>query len=163
MKKIDKVKLLTRLRERVSAGLATLTESQRATQAGATHEEARAEHAKDTRATEASYLARGLAERVLALEAEVALLASQGPVAFGEEDAIGMMALVGLEDGEGAESVILIAPAGAGERIEIEGLVVRIVTSASPLGRSLMSRRVGDEFEIRLPGGVQEVSVCWIQ
>ena len=61
---VDKAALLESLQARVSADLAALERRQMETQEGATHAESRAEHAKDTRATEQSYLARGLAERV---------------------------------------------------------------------------------------------------
>ena len=61
---VDKTALLDSLRERVAADLEALARRQKDAQAGATHDESRAEHAKDTRATEQAYLARGLAERV---------------------------------------------------------------------------------------------------
>ena len=59
-----KVALLVALRAQVSADLEAVTESQQKTQAGATHAESKSESDKDTRATESSYLARGLAKRV---------------------------------------------------------------------------------------------------
>ena len=70
---LDKAAVLCALRERVGADLDALVRRQRDVQAGAVHEEKRAEHAKDTRATEQSYLARGLAERVAELEAVISL------------------------------------------------------------------------------------------
>ena len=63
----DKRRLVAGLRARIEEDLATVERRRADTAAGATHEENRAEHAKDTRATEDSYLARGLAERVAAL------------------------------------------------------------------------------------------------
>ena len=64
MKRPDKNELIEALRARVTAELRTLRESQRAAQEGATHEETRQEDPKDTRAIEAQYVSRGLAERV---------------------------------------------------------------------------------------------------
>ena len=60
----DKASLLAALVTKVQTDLKALERRQRDTQEAATHEENRAEHAKDTRATEQSYLARGLADRV---------------------------------------------------------------------------------------------------
>ena len=48
---VDKTALLDSLRERVAADLEALARRQKDAQAGATHDESRAEHAKDTRAT----------------------------------------------------------------------------------------------------------------
>jgi hypothetical protein len=61
MIEIDKARGLEVLRRRITETLDGLVDSQNAAQAGSIHEETRAEDPKDTRATEASYLARGLA------------------------------------------------------------------------------------------------------
>ena len=66
--RLDKAALLTALRAQIAADLDALIASQKRAHEGATHEEARPESDKDTRATEASYVARGLAERVSSLE-----------------------------------------------------------------------------------------------
>ncbi|HWZ89090.1 MAG TPA: hypothetical protein VNW92_09580, partial [Polyangiaceae bacterium] len=60
----DKARILSLLRARVAADLATMSAAQRAVVVGATHEENRPENDKDTRALEQSYLARGQAQRV---------------------------------------------------------------------------------------------------
>jgi transcription elongation GreA/GreB family factor len=163
MKPVDKAQLFAALRERIGRNLETVRGSQESTSQGATHEEARPEHAKDTRAVEASYLARGLAERVQTLESDIALLDSLALESFEEGDAIAVMAIVGLENEAGENSAVVIAPAGAGEKVEVDGLTVRVVTPTSPLGRGLMSRRVEDEFEVALPAGRQSFTIIWIQ
>src|SRR5690606_13474742 len=71
---IDKRAVLRALHARLAERLAGLTSSQKTAQAGATHAEANQEHAKDTRAIEQQYLARGLAERVETLREAVAAL-----------------------------------------------------------------------------------------
>ena len=73
---LDKTRILQELRDRVAAQLAASTRSQQESQAGATHAETRAEDPKDMRSTEASYLARGLADRVAKLRLARARLAS---------------------------------------------------------------------------------------
>jgi transcription elongation GreA/GreB family factor len=156
---VDKHRVVAALRQRVAEKQAALTESQRATQAGATHPEARPEHAKDTRATEASYLARGLAQRVDELAREAVLLETLVPRAFAEDEPVAVGALVQLEDTQGGCSWAFVAPGGGGERLSVQGTAIRAVTPGSPLGRALMGREMGDEVAVRLPGGVQTWTV----
>ena len=162
MTQIDKAQALDMLRRRLAEALAGLTDSQQATQAGAIHEETRAEDPKDTRATEASYLARGLARRVAELTADAARLAALRLTAFDAGDAVGLTALVGLEDAAGRASVVFLLPAGAGETLELDGATIRPVTPSSPLGRSLVGRFVGEDVEAELPGGPQRFRISWI-
>ena len=82
----DKRALVNAFRTRLEQDLAILTRRQADTQAGATHSENRSEHAKDTRATEESYLARGLAERVEDLRRNLDAIAGLIPRSFDSAD-----------------------------------------------------------------------------
>ena len=95
---IDKTRLLQDLREHVSSDLQALIRRQQDTQEGATHEENRSEHAKDTRATEQSYLARGLATRVHEMRKTATNLEKIELVNFDSRDPIGLTALVVLQE-----------------------------------------------------------------
>src|SRR5690349_5559072 len=64
------------------------------TREGATHEEAKPENDKDTRALEQSYVERGQAKRVLDLEVALADTENMPLRAFGEADPIALGALV---------------------------------------------------------------------
>lgn len=121
------------------------------------HEDARAESDKDMRSTEASYLARGQALRVEALETDLQRVGAMKVRSFGEGDAIAMSALVTLESPSG-KLLVLLAPAGGGERLG-EGGAVQVVTHASPLGKALLGARAGDTVEVRRGGGMEEVDV----
>ena len=90
--------LLDAVIARISGQLDSLAQSQQSTQAGATHEETRAEDPKDTRATEASYLARGLAERVEQLRGELDRLRALSLRDFGADSPVGLGALVRVEE-----------------------------------------------------------------
>jgi len=160
---IDKQRVLHSLRSRLAETLRDLTDSQKEVQAGAVHEETRAEDPKDTRATEASYLARGLAQRVAALESAVARLQVLHPRRFGPDDAIALSALIGLEDEAGGCSVVLLVPGGAGETLTIDGETIQPVTPGSPLGRALIGCRAGDDVEVELPGGTQQLAISWVE
>jgi transcription elongation GreA/GreB family factor len=155
---IDKQRLQRALGELLERDLARLEQSQKNTQSGATHEEAKPENDKDTRALESSYLARGQAKRVLELREELAQLRAMECLAFDSTSPIALSAAVELHSDEGAVLYWLVA-AGAGARVELDGRVVRVVTPQSPLGRGLLRKLSGDTFEVRTPQGLREYEV----
>ncbi len=159
----DKQHVLEALRDLIRQRLAEFKDIHDKAHAGATHEENRAEHAKDTRATEASYLARGIAERVADLERSASLLDSLKLREFSPDDPIEITALIGLEDENGDASTFFLVPAGGGEKIAVEGETIRTITPTSPLGCALVSRYVGDEFAFELPGGRQDSTIRWVR
>lgn len=159
---IDKTEVLRLLRERITEQWQTLTASHKAAQSGATHEETRSEHPKDTRAIEAQYLARGLADRVETLRDAVTLLSALRALPFREEDEIGLTALIGVADGDGRESVYFLAPAGGGEVVSCDGHAVQVVTPVSPIGNALAGKQVGDEAVVELPSGRTLLDIVWV-
>jgi len=160
----DKQALLHALRDRVAAGRAAVARRQRDVQAGAIHEENRSEHAKDTRATEDSYLARGLAERVEDLARLAERLSTLALRAFGPGDAIGPTALVELRfEDDASPEWWLVVPGAGGLELESGGLRVRTVTPAAPLGRALIGLGVGDEAELRTPRGARSFEVLSVR
>jgi transcription elongation GreA/GreB family factor len=156
---IDKAGALETLRLRVADKLAGLTGSQKAVQAGAVHEETRAEDPKDTRAIEAQYLARGLAERAETLRAELAQLDAFDPPPATENATIAVGALVTLENEEGEATCYLIAPTGGGQRLELDGQALQVITPRSPLARQLIGRSVHDELRVERPRGSFDATI----
>ena len=120
----------------------------------ATSDESKAEGKYDTRATEASYLARGQPERVVQLRDLV--------VWYGSLDAsrrlktVQLGALVGL-DGEQPQ-VLFVGPVG-GSRVTVEGVEIKTISLASPLGRALRGLSDGDELTYQTPSGLRELEV----
>jgi transcription elongation GreA/GreB family factor len=143
----------------LSVELAAATESQLETIEAATHEEARPENDKDTRALETSYLARGQARRVAQLEDELTLLRALRPRTLGENDVIGAGALVAVEYAEGTRELFLLLPGGGGQSLQVQGATVRTITGRAPIGRALIGARVGDDVEVQAPDGTRELSV----
>ena len=165
---IDKSELLDSLRGRIAVDLAALERRQRDTQAGATHEENRAEHAKDTRATEQSYLARGLAERVEDLRRTATALATLQLRSFAPDEPIALTALVLIESQDGESGSArreswFVVPGGGGLELAPSGADVRTVTPRSPLGRSLLGLREGDEGTLLTPRGQRRFEVLEIR
>lgn len=156
---LDKTAVLAALREQVEADLRAAVESQRATHEAATHEESRPENDKDTRALEASYLARGLAQRVVDLTATKAAFTALSHAVLDDDTPVAAGALVVLEDEDARESVYFVAPSGGGLRVQIAGTDVRVVTPQAPLGEALLGKRRGDDVELRTPLGLREMVI----
>jgi transcription elongation GreA/GreB family factor len=146
---------LAELKRVIAEELDTLARAQRATEEGATHEESKPENDKDTRALESSYLARGQAQRVVELSAAKAKLDSLQPRTLDAEApvALGTVCVVELDD---ETQYLLLAPAGAGLVLTQGDLEVRVITSASPIGRALIGKRPGDDAEVKTPQGLRE-------
>jgi transcription elongation GreA/GreB family factor len=140
--------LFEELLARLEAELRAAEAAQRATHEAATHEEARPENDKDTRALEQSYLARGQARRVEELRIAVAETRAIPLRAFDADTPIALSALVTTSDDRG-EQRVLLALHGGGEELS-DG--VRVITTRSPLGRALLGKVVGDEVELQKSG-----------
>lgn len=163
--RLDKVRVLELLRARLEQDLAVVTDAQQRTQSGATHEESRPENDKDTRALEASYLARGQAQRVAELRNAIALVARMELRDFPPGSGAAVSALIEIEDDERTLCYFL-APAGGGIELALDGgdgvqhrARVRVVTPQSPLGRALLGRGPGDVIDVKTPDGLREYSV----
>jgi transcription elongation GreA/GreB family factor len=161
MTRPDKTELLEALRARLAQEFRTLQDSQQAAQEGATHDEARQEDSKDTRAIEAQYIARGLAERVEDLRATRAALANVQLNDYGPDDPIGLFALVGLTDGK-QENLYFLVPVAGGETFKMNGSTVQTLTPGSPLGQALLDKQVDDDIELELPQRILRATVDWI-
>jgi len=140
----------------LTADLDTRERAHRAAREAATHEEARPENDKDTRALEQSYLARGEAARIEELGAGLAEVGAVTTRTFGQGEPAALGALVVAEE-DGAEVVLWLAPYGGGSRLA--GDRVQVVTPRSPLGRALVGKRAGDECEVALAGRTRTLVV----
>jgi hypothetical protein len=137
----EKSAVLLALGEQVREELAVLERVTSMARDEATSTESRAENQYDTRATEASYLAAGQGERLLALRRLA------GVEAMGAD-------LFELDGPDGA-AWFLLAPDGGGRRVRVGDTEVVVVTRASPVGEVLGGSRAGDvvalgrgEFEV---------------
>lgn len=146
MKLPAKKTLKAALVKTLEATLATLEAAHADTREAATHEEAKPENDKDTRALEQSYLARGQAMRIEALQAG---LAAVGTMSLAATDVVRVGALIEAEDEDGEPLRYYLAPEGGGTKLEGG---VQVVTPASPLGAALLGKREGDEVELKLSG-----------
>ena len=126
----------------------------------ATNSETKSEGKYDTRATEASYLARGQAWRIAELRKLVAWLASDIPRQVLSEPVVQVGAMV-LIDGPRKEWTF-VAPIG-GKEAKIGDHTVRVISMASPLGSAMVELEVDDVFEVDSPRGLLEYEIIAIQ
>ena len=160
---IDKARLLQDLNEYVRRELDALIRRQQDTQQGATHQENRAEHAKDTRATEQSYLARGLAVRVEEMRQTASILEKIDLLSFGSRDPIALTALVVLRDSEETENQTWwLVPGPGGVELSQADRRIRSLTPAAPLGRALIGLHAGDEGSFATPRGNRDFEILEI-
>lgn len=158
-----KDELKAELIERMAEELAQAEASHRATLEGATHEQAKPENDKDTRALEQQYLARGQAERVETMKEHLAEVRLMPTAPLGPDQKIVLGALVELaeEDEDHAGRLLFLAPQGGGTTLA-KGKV-QVVTPAAPLGRALMGKVVDDGFELRIAGKLRAFTVLKVR
>ncbi len=151
--------LVVALLAHLEAEIATMRRAAGDARAAATHEEAKPENDKDTRALEASYLAAGQAERVRELEAAAKTIASLELRALGRDSPIQASAVVTVEDEGGARSTFFLAPHGGGAQLSLDGAPVQVLTPQSPLGRAILGRTCGDVVELPARGKTRELEI----
>jgi transcription elongation GreA/GreB family factor len=159
---IDKSELLQQLQAEIARQIVVLRQAVTAAREGATHEEAKPENAKDTRAIEASYLAGAQAARMRELEAVMNVLGFMDCRSFRPSDAIATSAVIQL-DRDGKPSWYFIAAVGGGVVVRMHGREIQVVTPASPLGRALLGKTVGDVVEVEVQGSTREYEILVIE
>jgi transcription elongation GreA/GreB family factor len=157
---ISKIELKEELARILAVDLDTRERAHRAAREAATHEEAKPENDKDTRALEQSYLARGEAGRVEELRASLAEVRAMALRAFpaGEQATLGALVTV---DEDGVASVYWLAARGGGARLAAGR--VQVVTPSSPLGRALVGKREGDDCSVALAGKTRELAIVRVE
>ena len=107
-------------------------------------------------------LAKGTLHRAEEARKALESLESFRPRPMKKSEAISLGAVVELENEEGGRTLFL-APAGAGEELTGPGGdgFFHVVTPASPLGRAIIGKRVGDVIEVQLHGDVSEWTISF--
>lgn len=144
---MTKEQLLQAIIKVLSADLAVLSTAARAAHEAATHEECIADNKYDTTALEASYIAQGQANRAQEIRAALESYRTLTLHAFDDDTPIRLTALVTLEDGAGNVRRLFLGPLGGGIKITDGNAEIVVITPGSPLGRSLLGRRTGDEVQ----------------
>jgi len=150
--------LLAKLEEE----LANMRRAAKDAREAATHEEAKPENDKDTRALEASYLAGAQAARAREIEGALKAIGSMPLLDLsGGKTIIQASAVVTLEDEDEERTTFFVAPYGGGVLLSASGLTAQVVTPQSPRGQALLGRAEGDVIEVRgaKPGPPRELTI----
>ncbi|MGH7280343.1 MAG: GreA/GreB family elongation factor [Polyangiaceae bacterium] len=130
------------------------------TREAATHEEAKPENDKDTRALEQSYLARGQATRVEDLRAAVvdveAMQIQDGP----EDRPAALGVIIEVEDEDERRTTYFMASHGGGTKL---ARGTQVITPRSPLGAAILGKRAGDEIEAILAGKTKTLAIIAVR
>ena len=153
---IDKNALKAELVLAMKNELAAAERAYATTRAAATHEEAKPENDKDTRALEQSYLARGQAVRVEELRVAVADVEAMALRDANDGKPIGVGIAVDVS-GDEKSATYFLAPHGGG--VKLANGAVHVVTPKSPLGRAFLGKREGDECEVVLAGKTKQLTI----
>ena len=156
---LDKAKVVAALLAQVRAELDGMEAVAEAARDEATSSETKAEGKYDARATEASYLARGQAWRVLALRKQVAWLSSEAPLRALSEPMVQVGSLVTVEGPR--TDLLFVAPIGGG-RVDVEGQTVLVISPSAPLGEAMVELEVDDTFEVDSPRGLLHYTITAI-
>jgi transcription elongation GreA/GreB family factor len=161
---VDKTWLVTQLEARLRASADTARLAMAAAQKEAREGATPAEKREDARVSqENSSLARGHFRRLERTEEELAALAKFRPGRVNGRVAVGAVVEVEV-DGGGEGRTFFLAPVGAG--IELTGPggdgFLSVVTPASPVGRAVLGRGVGDTIEVVVEGEAREWTITWI-
>ncbi len=155
---MNKQKLIDDVIQQLEAELARARVAAQASHEAATAEENRPENQFDTRALEASFLARGQAARVSELERSINVLRTLPLRPFEKDAPIQAGALVTLACDD-AELTHFVLPAGAGLQAASGQQRVAVVTTNSPLGGELLGKSAGDSFVFRRAGAAKEYDI----
>lgn len=158
---MTKSDLLQRIIEQLTHDLAVQFNAAKAAHEASTHEENIPDNKYETLALEASYVAQGQANRAQeirrALETYKQLTLQQ----FDDNNTIGLTALVTLADADETSRTLFIGPLEGGMKVadKQNGTEIVVITPASPLGRDLIGKSIGDSITIGIGRERKELEI----
>jgi transcription elongation GreA/GreB family factor len=163
---MDKRFLVDQLIDRLRASANVALHAQEAAAVEARDGATPAEKREDARAAlELGALGKAQGARAQRAIAEADSLATFRPGALRENAAISVGALVEVEDGDTGEGrTFFLAPVGAGVTLTAPGGdgFLSVVTPASPIGKAVLGKKVGDVVDVTVEGDVREWEITWV-
>jgi len=147
---IGKSEILALIIGQLRRDLASLEQAVAIARDTATHSDCLGSSKYETMGLEASYLAQGQGTRLLEIERGLEYykrLTLPEP-----SSVVRLSSLVVLDDDEGNRQLLWLASEAGGLNVQYNDTTVTVITPRSPLGRSLIGKAVGDEFEINISG-----------
>jgi transcription elongation GreA/GreB family factor len=155
---IDKKKVVIAIILEIEKELQVAINAAKSAHEDATNEESKPENEYDTRALEASYVARGQAKRVTELQEALFKYKNLELKDFAENDPIAATALIEVEC-LGKKMTLFYMSVGGGFSIVVDGLKIQVVTPSTPLGESLLQMRAGDSVFVELGKSEREYEI----
>ncbi len=147
---MDKFLLQQQVLERLAEDLLQVEQAARTAHETATHEENIAENKYDTLGLEAAYLATGQARRAEAIRQAIAHWRQFRPRPYDASQGIQLGALVCLVDADDKQQLLFLGPDGGSMQLVSGAQPVQVISSASPLGRAMLGKCVGDEVALQV-------------
>lgn len=117
-------------------------------------------------AMEYASLARGQKQRLLKATSALQALEGFAPPKLSSRSRVEVGAIVEIEDDESGEGrTFFLAPVGAGMTLLGPGGDghLSVVTPASPIGKAVMGRVVGEVVDVTVKGDVREWKIVWVE
>ena len=110
-------------------------------------------------------LARGQSLRAEKARSEMDLLESFRPQPLPRGAHVALGAVVEVESNDGQGRTFFLAPVGGGAELTAPGGdgFLSVVTPASPLGRAVLGRRVGESVEVVIDGDTRDWTITCIE
>jgi transcription elongation GreA/GreB family factor len=159
---MNKLALIKKIIAKLTDELEIYFRAAQFSRAEATHESSKAESKYDTRGLEASYLARGQSRQAAELEAAIAEFEKLNARKFADDEAIGIGALVELENG-GENLFYFIGPRAGGTEVVHDKKEILVITPQSPLGEQLLGKKSGDCPQLTLGGARKPAKIISVE
>ncbi|MDD2733026.1 MAG: transcription elongation factor GreAB [Desulfuromonadaceae bacterium] len=158
---MDKAQIITLIVEQLTHDLAVQFKAAITAHEASTDSENIPDNKYETLALEASYVAQGQANRAQDIKRALESYKQLTLLNFDEESPIRLTALVTLAGDDAATRTVFIGPLEGGMKVINHLAEIVVITPASPLGRSLIGKTVGDLVSIGSGGKRLEiVAVC---
>jgi transcription elongation GreA/GreB family factor len=158
-----KKNILNRIVEQLIQDLAIQFNAALSAHEASTHEENIPDNKYETLALEASYLAQGQANRAQEIRRALETYKQLPLRQFDKKSEIGLTALVTLTGDDDSVRTVFIGPLEGGMKLSDHHSEIVVITPASPLGRDLIGKSIGDSVRIGVGSGCKEfeiVEVC---
>lgn len=162
---MNKKNLIQNFIKLIEADLQIAIESQKATVDYVTDEDNKPENQYDTRSLEASYLARGQAERVADLKECLGVFKNSVVREYNDTTPMGNTALVQLASLDDSDEIknVLLMPKGGGLTLTVDQKTIQVVTASSPLGQVLIGKKTGDEVSYKVSDKIREYEILAVE
>jgi transcription elongation GreA/GreB family factor len=158
---MDKTDIIQLIVEQLTHDLAVQFKAAMTAHEASTDSENIPDNKYETLALEASYVAQGQANRAQVIKRALESYKQLTLLDFDEGSPIRLTALVTLSGDDSASRTVFIGPLEGGMKVIDHITEIVVITPASPLGRSLIGKTVGDMVSIGAGGKKLEiVEVC---